>query len=231
MYLRKAVLFMAIISIMSGMAWGDRRPYLVTYGYYTPEKGEVELEQWTEGFAEKDGGTAYRSRTEIEYGMTDRLATAIYLVNKRPVDGSWNYAETKLELRYRLTQPGRRFWDTAGYLEFVKPNASDEPCEIEAKGIFSHEFPKFNLTINLIGEKEMTSGAETEWGYAIGLAPYRIGRTGYSVEIYGAGDAHYVMPAVWLSPGPNRNLGIGVAAGLTHDSDRLQIRTIYAYEF
>ncbi|MDO8588284.1 MAG: hypothetical protein Q7T82_14745 [Armatimonadota bacterium] len=213
-----------------GAACADRRLYLVTYGYYTPVKGEIEIEQWTDGFVERGGGTAYRSRTEIEYGVTDRLAAALYLVNKRPVGGPWNYDETKLQLRYRLTEIGKRFWDTAGYLEIVRPNDSAKPYEMEAKAIFSHEFPKFNLSLNLIAEKELVSGAETEKGYAIGVAPYAKGRVRCSLELFGGEHKHYVMPALWWSKGA-RNMGIGLAAGLTPDSDRLQVRTLYAVEF
>jgi hypothetical protein len=209
----------------------DARSYLVTYGYYTPEKGEFEIEQYTDSFNKKDGGSDFRSRTELEYGVTDRLAASLYAVNGRPEGGSWGYEETKLELRYRITQPGKRFWDTAGYLEFVRPNESDEPYEMEAKGIFSHEFPKFNLTVNLIGEKELAPGEEIEKGYAIGLSPHSTGRTNYSLELYGDEDAHYIMPGFWVVPGKKQNIGIGVAVGLTGDSDRLQVRTHYAMEF
>lgn len=75
-------------------------------------------------------------------------------------------------MRYRLTQPGEQFWDMAGYIELTKPSDTGEPSEIEMKAIFSHEFPGFNLTLNLIGEKEMESGSKTEFGYAIGITPY-----------------------------------------------------------
>ena len=136
------------VFLAGGVAHADLRPYLVTYGYYTPEKGEIEVEQWTDSFTDRNGKTGYLSRTELEYGVTDRLAASLYLVNKKPSGGTVVYDETKLEMRYRLTQPGKRFWDTAGYLEIVRPRDSSEPYELEIKAILSHEFPKFNLTLN-----------------------------------------------------------------------------------
>lgn len=231
---RKLMAGLAVLSFVfgvGGIAHADLRPYLVTYGYYTPEKGEKEIEQWTESFTGKDGKTDYRSRTELEYGVSDRLAAALYFVNEKPYGESVKFDETKLELRYRLTQSGDRFWDIAGYVELAQPGDSGEPSEIEMKAIFSHEFPGYNLTLNLIGEKEMESGSNTEFGYAIGIAPYQQGRMKYSIEAFGGEDGHYVMPALWISPGANQNIGVGLAAGLTHSSDRLQVRTMYAREF
>jgi hypothetical protein len=216
---------------VSGVAQACRRQYLVTYGYYTPEKGELEIEQWTDSYTSHGGGSALQSKTEIEYGITDRLMTAVYLVNKKPDGGSFDYAETKLQVRYRLNEPGRHFWDTAGYLEFVRPNDSEEPYEMEMKGIFSHEFPKFNLSCNIIGEMKLRGGEEIVLGYAVGIAPHMTGRTKYSFEVYGKEGKHYIMPAVWISPGKRQNIGIGVAKGLTGSSDDIQIRTLYAMEF
>ncbi len=216
---------------VSGAAQADRRQYLVTYGYYTPQKGEIEVEQWTESFVPKDGGSSYRSRTEFEYGVTDRLAASLYFVNKKPAGESFGYDETKLELRYRLNEPGNKFWDTAGYAELARPSDSEEPYEVEVKGIFSHEFPKFNLTLNIIGEKELKAGEKVELGYAAGIAPDMSGRIRYSLEAFGGEDEHYIMPALWISPGKRQNLGIGVAKGLTSGSDNIQVRTLYAVEF
>ena len=217
--------------ILSGVAQADRRQYLATYGYYTPEKGEVEIEQWTDAFVPKHGSTSYRTKTEIEYGITDRLAAGLYFVNKSSGGGPLKYNETKLELRYRFNEPGRQFWDTAGYLEIVRPNHSDDPYETEVKAIFSHEFPKFNLSLNIIGEKELAGGEEIELGYAVGIAPHLTGRTNYSFEAFGSDNSHYVMPAFWLIPGPRQNIGIGIAKGLTKDSDKFQVRTLYTIEF
>ena len=227
-FISAAALGMTVIALRGAQA--DIRQYLVTYGYYTPVKGEKEIEQWTESFHERGGGTALRSRTELEYGVTDRLAAGLYLVNSRPAGGHWEYEETKLELRYRLTELGHRFWDTAGYLEFVRPNDSDEPWEMEAKAIFSHDFAKFNLTLNLIGEKELEPGTEVTKGYALGIAPRRKGHVGYSVELFGEEHEHYVMPGIWWTRG-SKNIGLGLAAGLTDDSDRFQVRTLYSVEF
>ncbi len=55
----------------------------------------------------KSGGSSYRSRTEFEYGVTDRLAASLYLVNKKRPGESFAYDETKLEPCYRLNGPGR----------------------------------------------------------------------------------------------------------------------------
>ncbi|MHB1459259.1 MAG: hypothetical protein ACYC0V_20305 [Armatimonadota bacterium] len=219
------------VVLVSGVAQACRRQYLATYGYYTPEKGELEIEQYTDSYVSQDGDTTLQSKTELEYGITDRLMTAIYLVNKKPDGGSFDYAETKLQVRYRLNEPGRHFWDTAGYLEFVRPNDSEEPYEMEMKGIFSHEFPMFNLSCNIIGEKKLRGGEEIVLGYAVGIAPHMTGRTKYSFEVYGKEGKHYIMPAVWLSPGKRQSIGIGIAKGLTGSSDDIQVRTLYAMEF
>ncbi len=99
------------------------------------------------------------------------------------------------------------------------------------KGIFSHEFPKFDLILNIVGEKELKAGEDVEVGYAVGIAPDMGGRIGCSLEVFSGEDEHYIMPALWIRPGSRQNFGIGVARGLTSASDSVQVRTLYAVEF
>lgn len=233
MTLTKVLLIAALVCALAPQeaAYADPEIYLKTSKYYTPVKGELELEQWTDIFRENDGRSSYRSRTELEYGITDRLAGAIYFVSGHPVGEAWRYEETKLEMRYRITQPGNRFWDTAAYVELVKPNDSDEPYELEMKAIFSHEFRDHNLTLNLIAGKELEPGAKIEKGYAIGVTPHPKHSTNWSFEVFGMEHEHYVMPAFWFAPGRRQTAAIGLAAGLTGDSDNLQLRTLYLIEF
>ncbi len=231
---RKMLLFAtatALITAIGGVVHADKRQYLATYGYYTAEKGKWEIEQYTDSFFAPNGDTTLQSKTELEYGITDRLMTSVYLVNKKPDGESFNYAETKLQFRYRLNEPGNQFWDTAGYLEFVRPSDSEKPYKMELKAIFSHEFPKFNLSANIISEKKLEGGQKVVLGYAVGAAPHMTGRTKYSFEVFGKEGKHYVMPTLWISPGEKRNFGIGIAKGLNGRSDSTQLRTLYLMEF
>ncbi len=233
MFTRNIVSAIAIslcIMFIGGVAHADRRQYLATYGYYTPEKGEIEIEQWADSYIPKNGGTTFRTKTEIEYGITDRLMAAVYFVKKKTPGDRFHYNETKLETRYRFNEPGQNFWDTAGYLEFVRPDDSTEPYEMEMKGIFSHEYPEFNLTLNIIGEKKLRHHEKTELGYAVGIAPHMTGRTKYSLEVFGSNGKAYIMPALWITPASKQSVGIGIAKGLTGSSDNIQVRTLYAIE-
>lgn len=209
------------------------RDYLVTYPYWTVPKGRVELEIKTD-FVRPDFGDSSPDKlvqqTEIEYGITDRLMMAVYAVFEKPNGSSANYEETKLQLRYRLAQPGRYYFNPALYTEYIKA-AGDGEDEIEAKLILQKDLPRgVNVAINGILEHEVGSG-EWEKGFAVGISKPVWPKAKLGLELKGGEGKLFVIPGAYIDIARGKRLNIGPMFGLTSKSEDFQLKTLLEYEF
>jgi hypothetical protein len=228
------------------------------YGYGTPAQGEIELVYLFDHVLQS--GASYdffgttvskeglsRHTVEVEYGVTDRWTIAGYLDFEDHPDADLQYAQLRaLFARYRLFEPGQRFFDSAVYLEYYIPNASYDGAEkLEARLIFEKAVAPLTIRINPIFEKNLSTvdveeGVEFE--YAAGLyAPatpwLRVGLEGYGalgeISNFNPWDLqeHYLFPAVKARLGDHASLDVGLGVGLTEASDDLLVKTTVGYEF
>jgi len=157
-------------------------PFGYVYTTDTHRKGERELEQWItyrRGQSHGDFGV-WQGRTEIEYGITDRLQTALYLnyanvsaFRNRPdgttgpgafvpddVDPDARYRRTffesvSSEWIYRLLSP---YKDPIGLALYIEPSWGPDKRELEGKLILQKNF----LDDRLIWAANLTAAAEKE---------------------------------------------------------------------
>jgi hypothetical protein len=137
-----------------------------TYPVHTLPAGTAELEQYidfvpTRVLREKPDGTVegvmshrYVLQTEFEYGITDRLEAAFYLVFRQAAaagGGLLEFQGTKQRLRYRLLSEADAPFGLTGYFEIA---TFHDEIEFEEKLIFGRRFGYVELLGSLWVEQE-----------------------------------------------------------------------------
>jgi hypothetical protein len=217
----------------------DRRSYVWTYEYQTMPKGKSELEYYlthkAPDFHKYDKKNTWEHQLEYEYGLTDRWDISVYQRWQRTntkSDDRFEYTGTKLRTRYRFGEKGMYPLDTLLYLEYIRPDSSNEAEILEGKIIVAKDFGKFNVAYNQILKVGINDKGGNENEYALGLhyefnPSWKVGleSTGNYTE-----DKYYIGPTIsWASE--KFWVGIGAIRGLNDRSDDLRIRLIFGFPF
>ena len=214
----------AALAVSTLIAQADERFFTYVYESEVLPKGGWEFEQWLtyrKGFAGGDRRMSqhiWDFREEIEYGMTERLSTALYL-NFRdkqtvarqpglPDSNEFSFKGVSTELKYQLTSPNT---DPVGLALYVEPTYNGNEVELEYKLIASKN----------IGDRWVVAANvsfEQEWEKERGATKKE------SVLEFTAGVAHRFSPkwsagletryhSVYEGVGLNNHLGTGWFAG------------------
>src|SRR6266852_5263895 len=88
----------ALLAAAAEQARADRRTMIRAYEFQTQPKGNLELELWNDIQAPRSAfaDSIVVTRVELEYGITDRLDTALYHVFEQggPSDLNWSCGTT-----------------------------------------------------------------------------------------------------------------------------------------
>ncbi|MHB8655953.1 MAG: hypothetical protein ACYDA9_18980 [Terriglobia bacterium] len=257
-------------------ATGGEGPYFVTYDHHMEEPGSLEVGANPVLGKPKNGNPFLASWTEIEYGVKGWWTTEFYLEGQTTRRDSTVFTGYRLENRFRPLL--EEHWiNPVLYVEFEDINAASKTLqevvgfdsqadhaarnaesraekerEIEAKLILGSEFRGWNISENLIFEKNLAN-APWEFGYALGVnrplalaaSPRRCNlcrenfRAG--VELYGglgdwqrvttAGTSQYVAPVVSWELANGASFRISPTFGMTQNSHRFLIRFGVSQEF
>ncbi len=172
-----------LISCVS-LASADERFFTYSYEANVLPEGTWEYEQWITNQNGKEQGdySEWNLRSEFEYGLTERLTTALYLnLDSTRADGvEGEESETKFkgissEWLYQLVNPNLNPVGVGLYGE-VSTDGID--LELEGKLLFSQQWDEWVAAANLIYEAEWEKeDGETEkeavFEQTVGLA-YRI---------------------------------------------------------
>lgn len=180
MWLRRAAVGLLFSFAISAAAVADER--LFTYSYQADSvmpKGHWEFEQWLTLLAGKEDGEFYRwdFREEIEYGLTDRLTTALYLnfrdihsdgVPGRDDEEAFEFKGVSSEWKYMLLSPHLH---PVGVLLYFETTYEGEELELEEKLVLQHNFgDRWVLVANIILEEEWEfESDQTEEEFALEL--------------------------------------------------------------
>lgn len=172
-------------------AGADERKFTYAYEAKTLPAGLLEFEQWLTFRTDKGEGEFLRIdlREEFEYGVTDRLTTALYLnleyLRSNGVPGLEDESEFEFEgisseWKYRLTDA----LAPIGLLAYGEVGVGEHEFEIEAKLVASRDFGPltvaYNLALEVEWEEEEEPTGETEWeresqiAHSAGVS-YRVG--------------------------------------------------------
>jgi hypothetical protein len=172
-------------------AAAQESPYFVTYDHHMEEPGNLEIATSTTAGTARNGGHSYFAPyAEIEYGVTGKWTSELYLEGQGTTGDGGLFTGWRLENRYRPL--AREHWiNPVFYLEYesineasriqkeVVGNSSDfnEPIEelrnekaheLEAKLILSSTVRDWNIAENFIVEKNLSEEEGFEFGYAFG---------------------------------------------------------------
>lgn len=207
-------------------ASADRRFFAYTYDWFTPAKGEKEIEF---GWTQPEGGDS-ALQLEFEYGLTDQWMIAPYALFEGEGD-EFGQKGWKIESRYRFSEFDTGKLLPAIYFEVKKEN--DEEAEVEAKLITTVMTMRGLVwSANLIAETALQGDRATAWEYSTGVAQL-VGRTlrlGFEFKGEIGGRSHKLGPSFSYGLTANQSL-IGTALYNYGEAARHEMRVLYEYEF
>jgi len=256
-------------------ASAQERPFFVTYDHYLEEPGNLEIAVASTTGIPKRGRAAYTAPwLELEYGFTGWWTGELYLEGVTTRGDGHAFTGWRFENRFRPLKGEHRV-NPVLYVEYESINEASriqkeivgaggipfEPIaelreehehELEGKLILSSAVRGWNISENMIVEKNLSAGEGLEWGYSVGLAR-SLGAlaTGaechlcaenfvVGLEAYGglgstegfdrASQRHYLAPVVSWHLNGRTTLKGSVGLGLTDQSERYLVRLGFAYE-
>ena len=205
--LRASLLASTAICFSLSNATADDRHFAFTYETITAAKGQVELENWITWEARRGNGdntNLWKFRTEIEYGITDRLQLGVYLANWNLThdathDNSVRYESASAELIYRMSHPTTDPIGSAIYLEVA---GGRNLFAVEGKLLLQKNIGKLIVAWNGVLEAEWAGRGLHE---RTGKLEQTFGVSYQFTPAFSAGGelVHEVAFEDWSKSGPN----------------------------
>jgi len=226
-------------------AAAQERPYFVTYSHEMEEPGNLEIEMFNVVGKPPAANQFLGSNIEFEYGVRTWWTSEFYLDGQATVNDSTIFTGYRWENRFRPllrehwinpviyvefenTSADKALREVVGHdgvPDFLEPNwlaRQDKEREIETKLILGSNYRGWNISENIIAEKNL-SNDPWEFGYAWAVSrPLKLAASAHKcafcaerfqagLEMYGGlGDrdsfglnrtSHYVGPTVnWSAP-------------------------------
>jgi len=244
--IRDIALCLSMLVILIGCSRAQERPYFVTYSHEMEEPGNLEIELFNVVGKPPGANRFLGSTMEFEYGVKAWWTSEFYLDGQATINDSTIFTGYRWENRFRPLL--REHWinpviyvefentsaDKAlreivghdGVPDFADPNAiarEDKEREIETKLILGSNFRGWNISENIIAEKNL-SNDPWEFGYAWAISrPLKLAASAHNctfcgekfqagIEMYGGlGDRYsfgtrltsqYFGPTInWATPG------------------------------
>lgn len=230
---------LVLVLAVAGAANADRKSYVWTYEYMTMPKGTAELEYYLTHKAPDlhnyDKKNTWQHQVELEYGLTDVWDIAVYQrwqQTNTASEDKFDYTGSKFRTRYRLGEKGMYPVDTLFYLEYIRPDNSNDAEILEGKLILAKDFGRVNVAYNQILKVGINNKGGNENEYALGLnyefsPSWKVGleSTGNYTE-----DKYYIGPTVsWASK--KFWIGFGALRGINDRSDDFRARLIIGFPF
>ncbi len=186
------IFFFMLLGTTPGCA-AQESPYFVTYDHHLEEPGNLEVETFSTMGIPRAGQHFYAAPyMELEYGVTGRWTSELYLEGQGTAGDSAVFTGWRLENRFRPFKL-EHFFNPVLYLEYERtseatriqkeivgggpdvtsPNSELQPSknhELETKLILSGNTHDWNIAGNFIVEKNLSASEGFEFGYAFGFA-------------------------------------------------------------
>ena len=265
----------ALIPLFAAVpARAQERAYFVTYDHYLEERGNLEM---AANLATGPGpeGRAYAAPwLELEYGVTGWWTTEFYFEGVTVAHDGSAFTGWRAENRFRPLA-GEHAVNPVLYVEYEHINEAsriqkeivgsgplpsdpiadlreEHASELEAKLILSSAVRGWNLSENLVFEKNLSEDEGVEFGYAVGVArslgglalgrACRLCRENWvlGAEVYGglgstsepgvAETRHFLAPVVAWRVSPRSTIKASIGFGLTDASADYLVRVGWAFE-
>lgn len=264
-----------LLTVTATLARAQEPPYFVTYDHYLEEPGNLEVAVKSTSGLPKDRHAGYTAPwLELEYGMTGWWTTELYLEGVTTNGDGPGFAGWRWENRFRPLKSEHRI-NPVFYIEYEQTSEASriqkeivgsgsldfEPIadlrqehahELEGKLILSSVLGAWNVSENLVVEKNLSEEEGFEYGYSVGVSrslgtlasgtACRVCRENFTagVELYGglgtslafgtADTRHYLAPVFGWQVSDHSTITASPAFGLTDASDRFLFRIGWQYE-
>jgi hypothetical protein len=273
----RAFIVLVFLALSGGHAFSQESPYIVTYDHYLEEPGSLEVEYFSTFGTQRGGNDFHAFWSEFEYGATAWWTTEFYLDGQSTFNDSTVVTGFRWENRFRPLAR-EHFINPVLYIEYEQISGADKILkeieghdvesdfsssnavlreehnhEIELKLLLSKTFKGWNVAVNPLATKNVSSSDPWEFGYAVGASrPLALKASAgpcnfcpenfiAGVEMYGGlGDAagfglhdtsHYLAPVVAWNLPSNWTLRFSTGFGLNDNSHRLLVRWGVSREF
>jgi hypothetical protein len=259
----------------AAFASAQERPYFVTYDHYLEERGNLEIAiATTTGIPKKNEGVYTAPWLELEYGLAGWWTAELYLEGVTTHGAGHGFTGWRVENRFRPLRDEHRITPVL-YVEYENINEASriqkeivgsgslpfEPIaeltqeqahELEAKLILSSAVGVWNISENIIVERNLSANEGFEFGYSVGVARHlgslaratscllcpenfvigieAYGGLGSSEAFARSEQRHYLAPVVSWRVSTRSTLKASVGFGLTSTGDHALFRVGYAYE-
>src|SRR6266567_2647328 len=264
-----------LLIVTAAPGFAQEPPYFVTYTHYLEEPGNVEVAVMSTSGLPKNRHAAYTAPwLELEYGVTGWWTAELYLEGVTARGDSSGFTGWRWENRFRPLKNEHRI-NPVLYVEYESVNDASriqkeivgsgplafDPIadlrretahELEGKIILSSVAGPWNVSENLIVEKNLSEQEGLEYGYSVGVSrslgtlasgtACHLCRENFTagVELYGGlgtslafgmTDArHYLAPVFGWQVSDHSTIVVSPSFGLTHASDRFLFRIGWQYE-
>jgi hypothetical protein len=265
----------AFLWVLAGSLFAAEWPYFVTYSHRMEEPGSLEISSLNLLGKPAFGNRFASTLVEIEYGATAWWASEFYLSGQVTTGESALFTGWRWENRIRPLMT-EHWINPVLYFEFANLNGADKTLkeivgfdsrfdqaepnaiarrerehEIETKLILSSNFRGWNVSGNLIAEKNLANHP-WEFGYTLGAArPLRLKASpdpcnlclenlSAGVEVYGGlgtrhdftltGTSHYVAPTLALDLPRGTTFRVSPGFGVTDASHPFLLRFSVSWE-
>jgi len=253
----------------------QERPYFITYSQEMEEPGSLEIGVSPLFGTQRGGGSFLAGWTEFEYGVKGWWTTEIYLAGQSTRHDGAVFTGYRWENRFRPLAREHRI-NPVLYFEYESLNGADKTLlevvghdveddhatpnaearqerkhEMETKLILSSNLDAWNISGNLIAEKNLSNGP-WEFGYAIGVSRVLASAARpeacsfcpenftVGVEVYGGlgtrhdlgftDTSHYAAALLSWSLPSGVTLRLSPTLGLNDASHRFLVRLGVSYE-
>lgn len=166
-------------------------PYFVTYSSVMEEPGNLEIESQNIAASPKSANTFVAPTVELEYGTAAWWTTEFYLQGQSTANDSTIFTGFRIENRFRPI-PHEYWINPVLYVEYEDVNAADKSFleitgndtiaakqapnaelrsevarSVEGKLILSSNVRGWNISENMIAEKDVNQSNPWEFGYAL----------------------------------------------------------------
>jgi hypothetical protein len=179
--------------LVSAPILAQETPFFVTYTHHMEEPGNLDVELSNTMGVPKAGQSFYSAPyLELEYGVTARWTSELYLEGQSTWGDSTVFTGWRLENRLKLLH--REHWiNPVLYLEYEDINEAsriqkeiegggpdlrsrnalltpEHDHELESKLILSSDYRDWNISENFIAAKNFSQSEGVEFGYAFGVS-------------------------------------------------------------
>jgi hypothetical protein len=267
----------ALLGLAFLLAWPApshaQETYFVTYTHHMEEPGSLEFATKSVSGFPRSGNAFWGNAIELEYGVKTWWTSEFYLDSQTTANESSVFTGFRFENRFRpllqehwinpvlyaefedINGADKALLEVVGHdgiADFLERNdRSEKKREVELKLILGSNFKGWNVSENLIAEKNI-AGEPWEFGYAVGMSrplalaasanECRFCRENFTLgaELYGGlGDrysfglhdtSHYLAPTMAFRMPGGPTFSVSPAAGLNSNSHGFLLRFGVSYE-